>query len=317
MSEELPKVTHEGSLDLNGIELKCYNLDTGDRVLSRESLLRAIGRKGNPKYKENELFQTPTFLRAKNLKPFINSDLVNSSKPIVFERKGGAKVYGYLASSLPAICYVFIDAAKAGELNSQQLEYANRCEVLIRGFATVGIISLVDEATGYQYDREAKELQVILNKYISKELLPWAKRFPDQFYQEIFRLNGWDYTVNDIKKRPGVIGIWTNRLIYEKLPKGVLQELKDKTPKTLSGNKTHRFHQLLTLDIGQPDLQRQLSSVITIMKLSKNWNHFIEQFEQLYGQTSLELDFDEPEKETGAFDDKLTKALNYNPKKDK
>ena len=79
---------------------------------------------------------------------------------------------------------------------------ADQCELLIRSFAKIGIIALVDEATGYQYTREKNELQKILKAYISPELLPWQSRFPPIFYTELFRLNGWDYTVSGIKKRP-------------------------------------------------------------------------------------------------------------------
>lgn len=70
----------------------------------------------------------------------------------------------------------------------------------MRVFARVGITALVDEATGYQYDREKNELQKILKAYIAEDLLPWQKRFPDIYYKELFRLNGWDFTVNGIKK---------------------------------------------------------------------------------------------------------------------
>ena len=92
----------------------------------------------------------------------------------------------------------------------------------------IGITALVDEATGYQYEREKDELQKILKAYISEELLQWQKTFPEKYYQEIFRLNGWDFTLSSIKKRPGVVGIWTNKLIYEQLPKGCLKSLKRK-----------------------------------------------------------------------------------------
>ena len=114
------------------------------------------------------------------------------------------------------------------------MHIAERSKQLVRGFATIGIIALIDEATGYQYTREKDELQKILKAYISAELLPWQKRFPDVFYKELFRLNGWNFTIQDIKKRPGVIGTWTNRLIYEQLPKGVLEELKAKVPSVVT-----------------------------------------------------------------------------------
>lgn len=295
--QQLPQATHEGELEIGEFKIKCYNLDTGERVLSREGLLRAIGRTGNPKYRENELFETPVFLRANNLKEFIPSDLVTSSKVIVFERSGGQKTYGYLASILPDVCYVFADAEKAGILTSTQKKYAERSSILLRGFATVGIVALVDEATGYQYDRERDELQRILKAYISNELLPWQKKFPDVFYKEIFRLNGWDYTVSSIKKRPSVIGTWTNKLIYEQLPSGVLKELKAKTPKSAAGNYLVRLHQSLTEDIGNPHLQAQINSVIPLMQISDNWKEFVHNFNKMVDRRKgqLELKFDDLE----------------------
>jgi len=49
----------------------------------------------------------------------------------------------------------------------------------VRGFARVGIIALVDEATGYQEVRNKLALQAILDAFLRKELAAWAKRFPD------------------------------------------------------------------------------------------------------------------------------------------
>ena len=38
---------------------------------------------------------------------------------------------------------------------------------IIRSVAKVGIVALVDEATGYQYEREKDELQKILKAYLT------------------------------------------------------------------------------------------------------------------------------------------------------
>lgn len=197
----------------------------------------------------------------------------------------------------------------------------------MRSFAKVGIIALVDEATGYQYDREKYELQKILKSYITEELQPWQKRFPDTFYRELFRLNGWNFTVRDIKKRPGVIGKWTNILVYEQLPKGVLEELKKKTPQSPKGNYTARFHQNLTLDIGEPTLTAQITKVIALFQVSDNmkqvWILFEKMKDRENGQLDLPFVFDddghtvgteEKTKELSQFNKSLIAALNYNPK---
>ena len=164
-------------------------------------------------------------------------------------------------------------------------------------FSKVGIIALVDEATGYQYDRERDELQKILRAYISEELLPWQKRFPDVFYRELFRLNGWDFTIKDIRKRPGIIGKWTNKIIYEQLPTGVLDELKNKTPKSEGGNYIARFHQSLTTDVGEPNLEKQINKVITLFQVSDNmaqfWSNFQKMIDRQSGQLQIPFEFDD------------------------
>ena len=112
---------------------------------------------------------------------------------------------GYDAYILPKLCKVYLDARDKKQLVKQQIPLARASEILLLGLSHTGIIALVDEATGYQYERERYELQKILKAYIAEELRAWVKTFPDIYYSEIFRLNGWDYTIQNIKKRPGVL----------------------------------------------------------------------------------------------------------------
>ena len=129
--------------------------------------------------------------------------------------------------------------------------------------------------------------------------MKWQKLFPDMFYYEIFRLNNWDYTVKGIQKRPSVIGRWTNELIYKQLPKGVLEELKNRTPKSSEGNYTARFFQSLTPDIGHPALTAQIYKVIGLMNISNNWNEFKSNFNRMVNRNNgqTEIDFDSVEKD--------------------
>jgi hypothetical protein len=96
--------------------------------------------------------------------------------------------------------------------------------------------------------------------------------------------------VENIKKRPGVIGTWTNKLIYKQLPDGVLKELREKTPKDDKGNRKHRFHQLLTDDVGNPHLSSQITAVVTLMRASTKWRDFERLFARAFGQQELEFD---------------------------
>nr|DAT24155.1 MAG TPA: P63C domain protein [Caudoviricetes sp.] len=295
--EKILKATHQGNLNINSLDITAYNLPNGERVLSRIGFLKALGRTGKAKGGRNydEEFQTPVFLTASNIKPLVDEDLLENSKPIIFIDLNGNQSIGYKAEILPQVAFLFSDALSKGILKQNQKHIGEQSRILVKAFLKTSIIALVDEATGYQYDRERDALQVVLKAYINEELLKWQKMFPDTFYYEIFRLNKWDYTVKGINKRPSVIGKWTNKLIYEQLPKGVLEELKVKTPKSPEGNYTARFFQSLTPDIGHPELTSQIYKVVGIMQISDNWNDFISNFNRMISRESgqMEIDFDD------------------------
>lgn len=284
-------------LRLGNLEIPCYVLDNGMRVFSGRGIQKAIG------YDSKSGQWMSSFCKMEGVSSYLcagdNSISERLSKPVKFKRNnaGGSQstANGYEVTLLVDICSAIIDANRAGVFDNDAI--VRNADIIIRSVAKVGIIALVDEATGYQYERENAELQKILKAYISEELLPWQKRFPDIFYKELFRLNGWDYTVNGIKKRPGIIGKWTNTFVYEELPNGVLEELKKKTPKSESGNRMNRYHQLLTTDIGEPNLERQINKVITLFQVSDNMKQFCENFRKMkmrqIGQMELPFEFDE------------------------
>jgi hypothetical protein len=277
MTEKLPKATHDGELKIGDLVIPCAVLEDDRRVLTQQGFLQAIGRarkaKGGTGASIVSVDKLPAFLVAANLKPFISQDLVESTTAIPFRTPKGIKAFGYAAELLPKVCQVYLDARDAGALVKSQGPIAIKCDILIRGLAIVGIIALVDEATGYQYDRDRQALHKILEAYIAKELLPWAKRFPDEFYRQLFRLRGWQYSPPS-PKGPKYVGKLTNKLVYEKLPPGVLDELRQKNPKDDKGRRKHRHHQFLTEDIGNPHLERHIASVTTLMRVSPNWRKF-------------------------------------------
>lgn len=147
--------------------------------------------------------------------------------------------------------------------------------------ARVGIIALVDEATGYQEQRARDELNKILEAYIVAELQPWIKMFPDEFFRQIYRLHGWKYTAGSTSRTP-YIGKLINRLVYEQLPPGVLDELRLKNPVTGKGYRKHKHHQFLTVETGNIHLDRQISTVTTLMRISANKDEFEEHFAKAF-----------------------------------
>ena len=323
---EIRKTTHEGILSIGDVELDVAVLSDGTRVITQSAVFKALGR---PSRGNARLINTPVFMDAQNLQPFVSDALREVINKIEYTKLNGTKQEGYNATILPLVSDLYLAARENGVIKTPaQLETAQKAEILVRSLAKVGITALVDEATGYQYDREKDELQKILKAYIAEELLPWQKRFPDIYYKELFRLNGWDFTVTGIKRRPGVIGKWTNTLIYEQLPNGILAELKRKTPKSEVGNKTARYHQFLTLDVGEPNLSAQINQVMAIFRISDTmsemWQNFKKMNNRKSGLLEIPFNFDEQGRtiepieieNLSDFDKSLVKALNYNPKED-
>ncbi len=286
MTKAKLKASHEGKLRIGGAEIDVAVLSNGQRIITLTGVFKALDR---PVRGTSRIDQVPTFMDAKNLQPFISDDLRQVATKVEYLSVDGKESEGYDANILPLVADLYLQARASDSLIKAQFDTALKAEVLVRSLAKLGITALVDEATGYQYEREREELQLILKQYISEELLPWQQRFPHEFYKQIFRLNGWEYTVENLKLKPAVVGKWTNKFIYRQLPNGVLEELKKITPKDETGKYTEHLHRRLTPDVGHPNLNNQIISVITIMKLSRNWKDFEKKFNDLYGQASIDF----------------------------
>jgi hypothetical protein len=164
--------------------------------------------------------------------------------------------------------------AEGKRVPTQYAKIVRACDTLIRGLAGVGIVALVDEATGYQDVRDRQALQAILDAYLERELATWAKRFPDEFYRQIFRLRGWTWRGMSVN-RPQVVAAYTRDLVYERLAPGLLEELERRTPKDASGRRRAKFHQRMTDDVGHPALAQHLHAVIALMRASIGWDEFM------------------------------------------
>ncbi len=281
-SEKILKATHQGKLKIGDKELNCAVLENGTRVLYHSAIFKAFNRpsRGNIKV-GSRVINMPSFIDANNLQPYIGADLADViNSPIRYQSKTGRIFEGYKAEILPLLCDVYLLARTDNALTAKQQPLAIVSEVLVRSLSKVGIVALVDEATGSQEDREKDELQKILAAYVREEFLPWTRRFPEEFYKEMFRLKNWNYKGNP---KPGIVGKITNTLVYEMLPEGVLEELQNKNPVDI---KIHRrklkHHQYLTESTGVPHLDKHLVSVITIMRACDTWEQFEKMFTKVF-----------------------------------
>lgn len=194
------------------------------------------------------------------------------------------------------VCEVYLDARNENVLLPNQRGAAKAAEVLIRGLARVGIVALVDEATGYQEVRARQELQKILEAYVQAEFRPWVRRFPDEFFREIYRLQGWEFRPGTSKRTPQV-GKLIRHYVYEQLPDSVLEELDRMNPANDKGQRARKHHQHLTETTGNTHLDRQISTVTTLMRIARDRQEFEDLFERAFPppQAKLPLVIDVPE----------------------
>lgn len=282
-------------LRIGDVQLVCYVLEDGRRVLVQGGMLNALDMSQGSASAKSGGDRLAKFISTKALKGRVTPELAKAIRePIRFKTPTGSDANGYEATILADICEAVLSAADEGALNYQQEHIARQCQILIRGFARVGIIALVDEATGYQDVRTREALEEILERFIADELLAWAKRFPDEFYRQLFRLRGLHYSEVSTK-RPQYIGRLTNDIIYERLAPGVLDELRDITPRDEEGRRKHKYHQRLTEDVGHARLQEHLSNVLTLMRASANYRSFYRLLQRALpkytGQLDLALGF--------------------------
>jgi hypothetical protein len=261
----------------------------------------AIGRHPKPKagtgvYTVDGL---PSFLQAEVLKVFITEELMQSTTPIIFKLRNGQVTAGYDAMLLPLACEVYLklrdklnadlaggDALAKSMAKNHLRRYKHiieTCDQLTRGLARRGIIALVDDATGYQDDRVRQDIDRIIKLYVSPSLAPWVQKFPHSFFREAYRILGWEYKPGQTKHSP-YMGKFINKYVFEALPPGVLDELKQRLPKNERGNRRAKLWQLLTIDTGIPHLDRQLTADVTIMQLSDNKERFEENWDKLFGK---------------------------------
>ena len=295
----LPKATH-GSADhplkLGNLEIQCYVLEDGRRVLSLGGMVKALGMSiGSAGGGEGD--RLVSFATGKALSPFISNDLLSRMRgPVRFQAPtGGTAATGYEATILPDLCDAVLEARRAGALLHQQVHIAQQCEILVRALARVGIIALVDEATGYQKDRAKDALAKILEAYVAKELQPWVKTFDSDFYEHMFRLRGLEYPPEKPNFRPQYFGVLTNDIVYRRLAPGVLTALKEENGKA---ERKGKLHQHLTAGFGRQNLVKHLGKVVALMQVSEDWPDFMRKLNTVvprYGDT-IELALEEPDR---------------------
>jgi len=305
---EIPRAEYTGELKIGSMVFPCSVLSDGTRILTQSDFMKGMGMYysgwvAKNRTAEEESAEVPHFLSFKSLKPFVDRHLGDLQSIILkYRTASGGTAHGIRAEIIPKICEIWMDAGESVTLGVRQKQIVSKAKILMRSLAHVGIIALVDEATGYQGVRPKDALQMYLEKIIRKELAAWAKKFPDEFYENIYKLKGWPWPGMS-KNRYSVVAHYTNDLVYERLAPGLREALEEKNPKNEKGWRLAKNHQWLTAEIGDPMLAQHLYSVVMFQRLALSqgygWNRFVKMVDRVHPRkgATLELAFPDSELE--------------------
>jgi hypothetical protein len=272
-ADELPQSLLQGKMALGPVELECHVLNDHRRVLTQREIVRVIsgGREsGN--------------LRAYlDRNPLINNELILGAE-IRFRVDKSAVAIGREATALIEICEKYLEAADQGLLKQNQLGLAKQAQIIVRACAKVGIIALIDEATGFQKLREKHALQLKLQAFIAEDLQEWARTFPDEFWLELARLEGIRYSP---RSRPLRWGKYIMMFVYDAIDKDIGQQLRAINP---NPHYKQNHHQWLK-QFGKERVNEQITKVVTIMKLCDDMDDFKRKFKRVFKKSEGQLDF--------------------------
>jgi len=267
-----PFAKWRGQIELMGERIDCYVLDTEQRVIALRSAIKSIsgtdsGKLGN-------------YVGASALKPFLNSDLI-LGELIEFSIPGTQfRGFGMTTEHFELICRGYVEALyKGANLTERQKEIAIKCAVLTSGLTRTGLDALIDEATGYQYERAEDELQVKLRAFIAEELRAWEKTFPDELWEEFGRLTNWR---GSLTSRPKYWGKLVIELIYDTLDPDVAKYLRENRPKP-----GVHWHRQLTEDTGVRALVSRCYEVVGLAKSCETMGELRRKVAHHYGTQQM------------------------------
>lgn len=266
-----PKEMHAGVIQIGNKMLQCGVLDNGIRVFSTRGVTRAMGgkRTGTAGAAHNGAPQLPSFLASDAVKPYISPQLMaRLLTPLQYQPKhGGRTAFGYEATLLPEICELILYANEQKPFKPNQKHLVDTANLLIRGFARIGIIALIDEATGYQDQRAKDDLTRLLTLYVQEAFRPYVGKFTNEFFKELYRVYGWEYKAGNTQS-PRYVGKFINKYIYQALPPNVLPKLQELNPINAKGQRPRKHFQHLTGMVGDPHVDKQLAVVTTLLRLT-------------------------------------------------
>lgn len=230
---------------------------------------------------------------------FLQSDLVSSRikevdkkvfEMVEFEYEGN-RISGYNALMLSPLMDILKEGKKESELLFSVYKVFDR---LLKAFSEKGLIKTIDSVTEYDHKVEISEIKNLLKLKHPKNISRYFQKVPNNFFELLFNLKGWELTIENIKIKNDELSFYINELVIK-----TLSSLDQKSLKNIdiSDNPTFTMH---------------VSSIVSYMVISEDWNRFVGNMNKLY--PSIDLKY-KGEMELTEFDLLLKKALSTSPQR--
>ena len=294
-----PFAKYQGILKLGNTDVECYVSDTGKRLISMRATVKAIADVDSGKLGD--------YIGNTAIKPYIHGGLALGEFSELNIPGTPMKAKCIESKQFLNICRAYVAALSADDLHTdRQKEIAIRCSILLSACADIGLEALIDEATGYQYERKEDELQIKLRLYIAEELRAWEKTFPDELWEEFGRLTNWS---TPLSSRPKWWGKLVIELIYDTLDPDVAKYLRENKPPA-----GIHWHRQMTEHTGIRKLVSRCYEVVGLAKSCENISELREKINHHYKgdliQMQLPEEFYEKDHKSD-FNKNLKKALDY------
>jgi hypothetical protein len=283
----MPRARHRGVITLaNDRKIECYVLDDHRRVLSLRQLAQLFGYKGN-RARERDGLQWPRFLMQDAIWPRLEQRFTlapNLPFEFILQPNGDVPervALAFQAELLLDLCDAWIDAALDGETRTTHEPMVDAARRMTRGFKRIGLTALIDEATGYQEQREPGDLQALLLRMITQEdPADWERSFDVDFFIELYRI--YEIPGDPLAhRRPGCVAGKINFVVYERLSPNLLPYLETVNPSDGEGQRPQKHHQYLTR-LGRMALRHHLRGVMRLMRRSQSRVEFDELLALVY-----------------------------------
>jgi len=268
----LPLALFKGELTMGTVTFPVYVLDNGKRVMAQREVVRALT--GQVR---GDILR---YIGSASLAGFIDAQTI-LDQTMRFAISGTQLTgSGYEATLLLDICDAYLRAREAGKLAPHEESIAKQAEIITRACAKVGIIALIDEATGFEAFKKKRDLQLKLQAFIAEDLQEWARMFPQDFWFELARLEGIHYSA---RSRPLRWGKYIMAFVYDAIDGDVGRKLREINP---DPHFKQNHHQWLK-EFGRQKVHDQIERVITIMKLCDDMDDFRRKFARVFKKSAI------------------------------